>query len=77
MITDEKFEEALQALEQSRIIQDQIFNLNDMCFTKCNSSEITGNSSFDTKNKQCIVNCVNRYFETFEIVGKTFPGSPE
>ena len=75
-MTDEKFEQTLQALEQSRVIQDQIFNLNDLCFTKCHSN-LDQNTNFDTKSKQCIVNCVNRYFETFEMVGNTFPEQPE
>ena len=70
-ISNTDFEAAVEALEQSRSIQDQIFNLNDLCFTKCNT-EITGNSTFDTKVRQCMINCVKRYFDTFEMVGKTF-----
>ena len=61
-------EQYLQSVKnevQVKMVQDLMSQMSEKCFTKC-----TGKSGdhLDSKEKQCLANCMDRYMETMNIV---------
>jgi hypothetical protein len=68
---EQKIQNAIQSFEQTQMIQEQIFDLADFCFSKCITNVRDG---LDKNDKVCVVNCVDRFIDATDIVLKTFPG---
>ena len=63
----EQYLNNLKAEVQTKMVQDLMSSMSEKCFTKC-----TGKSGehLDSKEKQCLVNCMDRYMETMNVVNQ-------
>jgi hypothetical protein len=65
-----KLNQALGAIEQAQVLQNQIYQLTDLCFSKC----IAKVRQPDDKNDMiCINNCAERFLDATQVIMKNFP----
>jgi hypothetical protein len=66
----EKIQSTLGKLEQAQQIQHQIFELADLCFTKCIQKV---RQPDDKGDLVCVNNCSERFFDATAVIMKSFP----
>lgn len=65
----EQLQKALDAIEQSSILQKQIFAMTDLCFTQCVQKPT---SELSRNDKSCLVNCTERFIDATAFIVKSF-----
>ena len=61
----EQYLQTVRAEVQTKMVQELMSSMSEKCFSKC-----TGKSGehLDSKEKNCLANCMDRYMETMNVV---------
>ncbi|CAD1811150.1 Mitochondrial import inner membrane translocase subunit TIM8 [Candida parapsilosis] len=54
----------IEAEQSKSKVQSSIHSFTDMCFKKCNKDKPLTSPTLDSKEEQCLVNCLNRFLDT-------------
>lgn len=77
-LDDESRKEILKYIETENSkskVQMSIHNFTNMCFQKCNKDKPITNGVLDSKEEDCLKNCLNRYLDTNIKVVQVLQGS--
>ena len=66
----EQLQSGLEKLQQMSQIQENIFELTDLCWDKCVSSTKKQN---DKQDQICMLNCVERFLDATSVIIKSVP----